>query len=58
MSLPSCWQAGVEQFDELCGIDWDWLSMDGEMTKDPLGGEKNPDPIPPIAARAASNAAC
>ncbi len=35
------WQAGVEQFDELCGIDWDWLSMDGAMTKAPLGGEKN-----------------
>jgi putative transposase len=35
------WQAGVEQFDELKGIDWDWLSMDGAMTKAPLGGEKN-----------------
>ena len=45
MSLPSCWQAGVEQFDELCGIDCDWLSMDGVMTKAPLGGEKTgPDP--------------
>jgi putative transposase len=35
------WQAGVEQFDELQSIDWDWLSMDGAMTKAPLGGEKN-----------------
>src|SRR5215813_10547890 len=35
------WQAGVEQFDELQGIDWNWLSMDGAMTKAPLGGEKN-----------------
>ncbi len=35
------WQAGVEQFDELQGIDWDWLSMDGAMTKAPLGGEKD-----------------
>ena len=35
------WQAGVEQFDELKGINWDWLSMDGAMTKAPLGGEKN-----------------
>jgi transposase len=35
------WQVGVEQFDELQGIDWDWLSMDGAMTKAPLGGEKN-----------------
>jgi putative transposase len=35
------WQAGVEQFDDLKGIDWQWLSMDGAMTKAPLGGEKN-----------------
>ena len=35
------WYAGVEQFDELQGIDWDWLSMDGAMTKAPLGGEKD-----------------
>jgi putative transposase len=35
------WQAGIEQFEELCGIDWDWLSLDGAMTKAPLGGEKN-----------------
>src|ERR671939_97152 len=33
------WFAGVEQFDELHGIDWNWLSMDGVMTKAPLGGE-------------------
>src|SRR5215469_8890538 len=35
------WQAGVEQFDELQGIDWNWLSLDGAMTKAPFGGEKN-----------------
>jgi transposase len=35
------WKVGVEQFDELQGIEWDWLSMDGAMTKAPLGGEKN-----------------
>jgi len=35
------WQAGVEGFDELKGIDWSWLSMDGAMTKAPLGGGKN-----------------
>jgi putative transposase len=39
------WQAGIEQFDELCGIDWDWLAMDGAMTKAPLSGEKTgPNP--------------
>src|SRR5919202_3484135 len=35
------WFAGVEQFDELQGIDWTWLSMDGAMTKAPLGGEQD-----------------
>jgi len=35
------WKAGVAQFDELQGIDWDFSSMDGAMTKAPLGGEKN-----------------
>ncbi len=35
------WQAGVEKFDELRGIDWQWQSMDGAMTKAPLGGGKN-----------------
>lgn len=35
------WRVGVERLDELCGIEWEWLSMDGAMTKAPLGGEKN-----------------
>ncbi len=39
------WRAGVDQFDEVRGLDWDWLSMDGAMTKAPLGGEKTgPNP--------------
>jgi len=51
------WQSGVERFDELKGIDWDWLSMDGAMTKAPLGGEKT-GPIRPTAAKMASSVAC
>src|SRR5437763_8468775 len=35
------WQAGVEPFEEIGGIDWNWLSMDGAMVKAPVGGEKN-----------------
>jgi putative transposase len=35
------WQAGVSRFEELQGIDWSWLSLDGAMTKAPLGGEKD-----------------
>ncbi|WP_276522200.1 IS5 family transposase [Kallotenue papyrolyticum] len=39
------WKAGVERFDELRGLDWNWLSMDGAMTKAPLGGKKTgPNP--------------
>jgi len=35
------WQAGLAEYDELHGLDWEWLSMDGAMTKAPLGGGKN-----------------
>ena len=35
------WRAGIERFDGLQGIDWDWLSLDGAMTKAPRGGGKN-----------------
>jgi transposase len=42
------WQAGLQQYDELKGLDWSWQSMDGVMTKAPLGGEKNrPQPHRP-----------
>ena len=34
------WHAGVEQFDELRGIAWDWLALDGATPKAPLGGEQ------------------
>jgi putative transposase len=32
------WAAGLDEFDELVGIDWEWQSMDGVMTKAPFGG--------------------
>ena len=35
------WQLALTEYDELIGIDWKWQSMDGAMTKSPLGGEKN-----------------
>lgn len=35
------WKKGLLIYDKLKGIDWSWLSMDGAMTKAPLGGEKN-----------------
>ena len=35
------WHAALEEYDDLKGLDWEWQSMDGAMTKAPLGGEKN-----------------
>jgi transposase len=35
------WKQGLEHYDVLKGIDWTWQSMDGAMTKAPLGGGKN-----------------
>ena len=39
--FETLWRWGLEVYDELRGLDWSWLSMDGAMTKAPLGGEKN-----------------
>jgi putative transposase len=39
------WKSGLLAYDALQGIDWEWLAMDGAMTKTPLGGKtvsKNP----------------
>ena len=35
------WKDALQEYDALKGIQWDWQSMDGAMTKAPLGGEKN-----------------
>ena len=34
------WREGLMEYDELCGIQWDWQSIDGAITKAPLGGKK------------------
>ena len=39
------WAAALCTYDEICQLDWQWQSVDGAMTKAPLGGEatgKNP----------------
>ena len=35
------WALGLQEYDELQGIQWAYQAMDGAMTKAPLGGEKN-----------------
>jgi putative transposase len=31
------WQAGLQDYDELIGIQWEWQAVDGAMTKAPFG---------------------
>ena len=35
------WKKGLLKYDDAKGINWKWLSLDGAITKSPLGGEKN-----------------
>ena len=35
------WKRGLLEYDNVKGINWKWLSLDGAITKSPLGGEKN-----------------
>ena len=35
------WKEALREYDSLQGIDWGWQSLDGAITKAPLGGEKN-----------------
>ncbi len=35
------WKEALWEYDALEWIDWGWQSLDGAMTKAPLGGEKN-----------------
>ena len=32
------WEAGLSEYDEVIGIEWQWQAMDGVMTKAPFGG--------------------
>ena len=32
------WQAGLLEYDQARGLDWNWLALDGAMAKAPLGG--------------------
>lgn len=35
------WQAGLKEYDDQIGINWEWQSIDGAMTKAPLGGKRD-----------------
>jgi len=39
------WRVGLAEYEELEGIEWEWQSVDGVMTKAPLGrGASGPNP--------------
>ncbi len=38
--FDALWREGLLQYDEQKGIDWEWQSMDGAMTKAPLGKKR------------------
>lgn len=37
--FTALWQQGLCEYDQKKGIDWEWQSVDGCMTKAPLGGD-------------------
>lgn len=48
------WKGLVKEYDELAGLDWSYLSVEGSMTKAPLaasGGKKRSPPDGPGQAR-------
>ena len=44
------WGVALKKYDKVKGIDWQWQSIDGAMTKAPLGGE-NTGPNPTDRAK-------
>ena len=51
------WAEALAVYDDLKGLEWTWQSVDGAMTKAPLG-ERPRAPIPRTVARVGRNAGC
>jgi putative transposase len=50
------WAKALAAYDDLAGLEWTWQSIDGTMTKAPLGGRPR-GPIPRTVANREPNAA-
>lgn len=37
--FEALWRAGLAQYDEMHGLQWEWQCLDGSVHKAPLGGE-------------------
>jgi len=43
--FQALWQEGLQEYDEVKGLEWEWQSVDGAMTKAPFGkGATGPNP--------------
>jgi transposase len=51
------WVKGLERYDEVKGIDWSWLSLDGTLNKAPVAGSKKQAKTRRIVASRAPSAA-
>ena len=54
--FKALWQAGLSQYDDLAGIEWEWQAVDGVMRHLPLSPAPRPEPTRPIAANREPNA--
>ena len=52
------WKQGLLAYDQIEGIDWSWIAIDGTMTKAPLAGSKKRVRIRPTGGNRGLNAAC
>jgi putative transposase len=39
--FKALWQAGLSEYDDLAGIQWEWQAGDGVMTKAPAGRRRD-----------------
>ena len=56
--FQAVWQAGVSEYDDLVGIQWEWQAADGVLRHLPLSATPRPEPIPLIAANRELNGVC
>ena len=53
--FTALWQAGLSEYDDLKGIQWEWQAVDGVMSDPPLSPVPRPEPTRPIAANREPN---
>ena len=53
--FTALWQAGLSEYDDLKGIQWEWQAVDGVLSDPPLSPVPRPEPTRPIAANREPN---